>query len=138
MRNLVAISLLAGLAAGSMGCQFIARGPDKYRDDTRALLESNSSSLKSCYDGVIKDNKGAVGTVTVKFTVAKESGAIQDVRVDEANSTAPAPVQDCVTNALQGLALDPPDARDGKATFSYEFEVAPQATAPAAAAGDAS
>ncbi|MCP5114195.1 MAG: hypothetical protein GY953_25475, partial [bacterium] len=31
-----------------------------------------------------------------------------------------------------GLALEPPDARDGKATFSYEFTVAPQAV-PAAA-----
>ena len=131
MRNLLAICLLAGLAAGSLGCRFIARGPDKYRDDTRALLESNSSGLKACYDGVIAGDKAAVGTVTVKFTVAQESGAIQDVRVDEANSTAPTSVQDCVTNSLQGLALDPPDARDGKATFTYEFEVAPQG-APAA------
>jgi hypothetical protein len=127
MRNLVAIGLLAGLAASSMGCRFIARGPDKYRDDTRALLESNSSSLKACYDGIIAGDKAAVGTVTVKFTVALETGAIQDVRVDETNSTAPAGVQDCVTNSIQGLALDPPDARDGKATFTYEFEVAPQA-----------
>lgn len=127
MRNLIAISLLASVA----GCSFIARGPDQYRDDTKAVLEQSSGAIKGCYDAVIKTDKGAAGTVTVKFTVAQETGAIADVRVDDAGSTAPPPVRDCVVNAIGGLKLDPPDARDGKATFTYEFEVAPQAAAPA-------
>jgi hypothetical protein len=131
MMNTLRVVGLA-LAMGAVGCQFIARGPEAYRDDTKALLEANNGTLKACYDGVINSDKAAVGTVTVKFTVENESGRIKDVVVDEGNSTAPPPVRDCVVNAITGLQLDPPDARDGKATFTYEFEIAPQATAPAA------
>jgi hypothetical protein len=133
MRNLIATTVLVGLAGASMGCSFHARGPDKYRDDVRALLEKNSASLKSCYDGVRKGDEAAAGTVTVNFVVQKETGKIAKVAVDAANSTAPQGVQDCLSQSLDGLALDPVDARDGHATFTYEFEVAPGA-APAPAA----
>src|SRR5262245_40922601 len=119
---LVLIAPLALLA----GCQFIARGPEQYRDDTKALLEQNSSSLKSCYDGVIATDSSAKGTVTVRFVVEQETGAIKDVEVDNETSTAPPPVRDCVVNAVTGLKLDPADARDGVATFTYEFEIGPR------------
>ena len=133
MSKITATALLAAVAATSMGCTFIARSPEQYRDDTRAVLESAAAGLKTCYDGVIKGNKSATGTVTVRFTVEQETGIIKDAQVDAEQSTAPAPVQDCVMQSLGGLKLDPPDARDGKATFTYEFEIAPQ-QAPAKAA----
>jgi|RhiMetdeSRZDD1v2_1073273.scaffolds.fasta_scaffold585965_2 hypothetical protein len=128
MKANMILLLLASLATG---CQFIARGPEQYRDDTRTLLEGNSGSLKSCYDGVIRTDKAAAGTVTVNFTVENETGRIKDVKVDDAGSSAPQPVRDCVVNAITGLQLDPPDARDGKATFTYEFAVGGQASARA-------
>ncbi|MBW2452942.1 MAG: AgmX/PglI C-terminal domain-containing protein [Deltaproteobacteria bacterium] len=138
MQKLTATALCATLAIGSVACTFIARPPEQYRDDTQAVLAAAGGNLKACYDGVIMNDKNAKGTVTVKFTVEPETGVITKAKVDEANSTAPAPVQDCVVQTLGGLKLDPPDAREGQATFSYQFDIAPQKQlppAPAPAAG---
>ncbi len=130
MQKLTATAFLTTLAVGSIACSFIARPPEQYRDDTRAVLEAAGDNLKACYDGVIQADKNAKGTVTVLFTVEPETGAIKAARVDAAKSTAPAPVQDCVLQTLDGLKLDPPDAREGQATFSYEFDIAPQKQLP--------
>ncbi len=134
MQKLTATALLAALAVGSLACSFIARPPEQYRDDTQAVLDAAGGNLKACYDGVIAKDKNAKGTVTVMFSVEAETGTVKDARVDEANSTAPAPVQDCVLQTLGGLKLDPPDARDGQATFSYQFDIAPQKQLPPAPA----
>lgn len=127
IRHALALGLVAACGLGTLGCKFAKRSPDKYRDDTAALLETRSAELKSCYDGVIRSDKGASGTVTVWFLVQKDTGKIMDAKVQDAS--APQSVQDCVLNSLQGLQLDPPDADDGHATFTYEFEIAPQKTA---------
>jgi hypothetical protein len=118
--KLVALTALAG----TLGCQFHARSPEKYRADTRAVLETRSEQIRTCYDDVLKQNKAASGSVVGKFTVQNESGQFADVHVDETASTAPPEVQQCVTQAVSGLALAPPDPRDGVATFVYEFQAA--------------
>ena len=130
MQTLKATALLAVLAVGTTACSFMARAPEQYRDDTQAVLDAAGGNLKACYDGVIQADKNAKGTVTVLFTVEPETGIIKAARVDAAKSTAPAPVQDCVLQTLGGLKLDPPDAREGQATFSYEFDIAPQKQLP--------
>lgn len=108
-------------AAFAAGCQFHARGPEDYRDATRAVIETRSTQIKSCYDEVLKQDKAASGTVVVHFTVMEETGAITGAEVTP-ESTAPPALGQCVVNALDGLALDPPDARQGDATFSWEFK----------------
>jgi hypothetical protein len=130
LRNFTAITLLAGLSLGLLGCKFAKRGPDKYRDDTRALLETKSGELKTCYDGVLAGDKAAKGSVTVWFMLQKDTGVIMDAKVEDASASQG--VQDCVTNSLVGLQLDPPDADDGHATFTYEFaaNAAKQSPAP--------
>jgi hypothetical protein len=115
---LLSFALLLG------GCSFAARSPDMYRDDTRAVLETKNEQIKICYDEVLKGNKDAQGKVTVKFTVAKDTGAFSNVAVDPAGTTAPAELSTCVLNALQGLALTPGDKSEGQATFIYEFTAA--------------
>lgn len=134
MQKLTATALLTALTMGSLACSFIARPPEQYRDDTQAVLDAAGGNLKACYDGVIVNDKNAKGTVTVMFSVEAETGIVKNAKVDEANSTAPAPVQDCVLQTLGGLKLDPPDARDGQATFSYQFDIAPQKQLPPAPA----
>lgn len=114
---------LAALATFSVGCKFIARGPDQYRDDTRAALEAKLPEVKACYDNLLKGDKNTAGAVKVKFTVKCETGVVESVSVDQNGSSAPQPLQDCVTNSLQSVVLDPADARDGHATFTYEFTV---------------
>ena len=52
------------------------------------------------------------------------------LHLDPAGTTAPAELQTCVTNLVSGLALAPPDKREGQATWIYEFSAAP-APAPA-------
>jgi hypothetical protein len=106
--------------AALAGCSFHARSPEDYRDATAALLETKSADVKACYDTALKTNKDLTGTVTVHFKVEKESGRLVDISADPAG-----PLGECVTNSINGLALTPPDARDGDATFSYQFTVGP-------------
>ncbi len=109
------------LAAGLSACSFHARSPEDYQSATRAVLETRSSQIKSCYDDVLKQDKAAAGTVVVHCTVMPETGAITGAEVTP-ESTAPAPLGQCIVQAMDGLALDPPDAREGDATFTFEFQ----------------
>lgn len=127
----IRLSLLA-LGLSVAGCSFAARSPDMYRDDTRAVLETKNEQIRSCYDELLKTNKDAQGNVTVKFTVAKDTGAFSNVAADPAGTTAPPELTQCVLNALQGLALTPGDKSEGQATFVYQFSAAaPAEPAPA-------
>ena len=124
MCRISATFVLGAMALGSIGCSFIARGPKRYEEDTRKLLESNNSSLKQCYDALLKNDQSAQGTVVVKFDVTEESGAITGAEV--VDGSAPQGLKDCVVKSIDGLKLAPADARLGKATYTYEFEIAPQ------------
>jgi hypothetical protein len=133
--RIVRLSLLA-VVTGLAGCSFAARSPEMYRDDTAALLETRSPQVKSCYDEVLKTDKTLQGRVTVQFTVEHDTGNVTNVSADPAGTTAPATLTSCVVNSLQGLVLNPPDKRDGKASFVYEFTFgAPGAPTPTPAAG---
>jgi len=114
---------LAALAAFTVGCKFIARGPDQYREDTRNALQSKLPEVKACYDNLLKADKTTAGAVKVKFTVKCETGVIESIAVDQNGSSAPPALQECVTRSMQNVVLDPADARDGHATFTYEFTV---------------
>jgi hypothetical protein len=131
-------SIIVGLGAVVLGmvagCSFAARSPDMYRDDTQKLLDTRAGDIKACYDGILKTDSKAEGLVVVRFDVAEDTGQITKVALDDAKSTAPAPVRECVTKGLEGLVLKPGDARLGKATFSWEFKANPAPAAPAAAA----
>jgi hypothetical protein len=120
--------LVASFALGA--CSFAARSPEMYRDDTAKALSAKNGEIQACYDGVLKANPGAAGTVTVKFDVETESGKISHVTVDKAKTTAPDPVADCVMRSIDGLTLTPPDQRKGEGTWAYEFQAPPP---PAAA-----
>jgi hypothetical protein len=111
---------------GATGCRFIKRDEARYRDDTSKLLETNNAKLKDCYDGVLRTEKSAAGSVVVTFKVKEETGEIFSVVADDAKSSAPGPVRECVVQSITGLKLDPPDAVEGHATYTYEFEIAPQ------------
>jgi len=127
MKKILALVALATMT----GCSFAARSPEMYRDDTKAVLETKNNDIRACYDGVLKTTPGVGGKVTVKFEVETEAGKIQNIEVDKTNTTAPAPVAECVTKSLQGLAISPPDKRLGQATWAWEFTAPPPAT-PAA------
>ncbi len=122
---LAALSLLAG-------CSVAARSPDMYRDDTQKVLVTKNDAIRLCYDDVLKATPGVGGRVAITFSVETEHGNIVNVAVDKANTTAPAPVADCVTKNLTGLGLTPPDARQGDGSWVYEFTAPPPAQ-PAAA-----
>ena len=122
MRTPIVVCALFALAALASGCSFHARDADSYRKATRAVLETRSADIKGCYDAELKKDPKVGGKVVVKFTVKKETGAIADVQVVEKKSDAPASLSQCVVNALSGLALEPPDERDGDAQFQWEFQ----------------
>lgn len=122
--------LVAAMAMGSVGCSLEARTPDMYRKATRDVLETRTSDIKACYDGLLKSDKNTSGSVVISFKVAPETGVIGNVKVS--GGSAGTGLQDCVSNALSGLKIDPPDANEGIATFTYEFDVAPQKPAPKA------
>lgn len=125
----IATTLLLALVAGCA-----VRSADMYARDTAAVLATKNDAIRSCYDGVLKTTPDAKGTVTIKFDVETEGGRITNVAVD--SSTAPAPVAQCVTQNLTGLAVTPPDTKKGKGTWVYEFAssgtvtATPQTTTP--------
>jgi len=120
------------LLAAATGCEFHARSPEDYRDVTQALLDTKAGDIKACYDGALKGQKDLQGRVTVQFVVEAETGKLKDVKVDPAGTTAPEVLSQCITTNVSGLALTPPDKRDGIATWVYDFT--PTGTpAPAAA-----
>jgi hypothetical protein len=120
MKNLLPLIAVLGL---SSACQIYARSPEEYRTETRKVLETRSEQVKSCYDTVLKNDANAAGTVVVHFTVKEETGAITAAEVMP-ESTAPAELGQCIVQALEGLTLDPPDEREGDATFVWEFNKA--------------
>jgi hypothetical protein len=119
-----ALELALGLLAVPLAVGCIARSPEQYRDDTAKLLETKSGEIKDCYDAHIKDetNRNARGSVVVEFKVKEDTGTFEAVRADDKRSTAPAAVQSCVVDAIGDLALKPADAREGDATFTWEFD----------------
>lgn len=121
MRSAFGCLLLLLVAAS--GCSFHARDADSYRKATRALLETRDDQIKGCYDAELQKDPKVGGVVVVGFTVAKETGAITNAKVIENETTAPASLGQCVVDSIKGLALDPPDERDGNASFQWEFQV---------------
>src|SRR5690606_26773630 len=105
----------------AFGCTYMARGPEDYQRDTRAVVETRSPEIKACYDAALKQDKALSGSVIVHFSVAPETGAIQEAMVLPESSAPPA-LGTCIVNALNGLVLDPPDEREGDATFVWEFK----------------
>lgn len=98
-----------------------ARSPDMFARDTGAVLATKNDAIQACYDGVLKSTPGAKGRVTITFDVETDGGKITHVAVDAASTSAPKPVADCVTQNLVGLAVQPPDTRTGKGTWTYDF-----------------
>jgi len=113
------LSLLGSLGACSF--EYHARSPEDYRAATRALLESKQSDFSSCYEGVIKAAPDAKGSVAVSFVVEEKTGKILTPK-SLPESTAPEPLQQCVVNGLNVLALQPPDQRKGMATMTFDFD----------------
>jgi len=114
---------LSTLAFAAFGCAS-GRTPEVYRDDTEKVLQSASDNITNCYSGILKGGSPtAQGSVTVKFVVQEDTGAIIHAKVDKARSTAPEAVQACVSNSLQGLRLTPADAQRGEAMFTWDFTI---------------
>lgn len=128
-------SLLIAFSAVSLaslaGCSFAARSPEMYRDDTKAIFEAKNNDIRACYDGVLASTPGVGGKVTVTFEWETDEGKLQNVAVDKTNTTAPAPVADCVTKNLAGLKIAPQDKRLGQGTWAWEFTAPPPPAAPA-------
>ncbi len=133
---LVGLSLASLLA--SVGCGGLARTADVYRDDTQRLLLTANDGITTCYNQVLKTNPTAQGSVTARFVVAPETGKLRKIKIDEARSTAPALVQECVRQYIGDLVLAPADAQAGIAMFSWTFTFKAKAPASAAAPIDPS
>jgi hypothetical protein len=124
--KLVAIAV----AAGATACSMRTRAPDEYRDDTQALVETKRPEIKSCYDSALKSFPTTGGSVTVRFVVQSETGKVVSASVDEARSTAPPALRECVLRAIDGLVLAPGDGNEGQATFVWQFRPAAASASP--------
>lgn len=112
--------LSLGLVLVASGC--IMRSTEDYQKDTRALVDTKTTAIKDCLDGARANDPSAAGDVVVTFTVAKKTGALENIAVDEAKSTAPASLQSCVTDALGGLTLDPGDMGPAEVTATWSLQ----------------
>jgi hypothetical protein len=111
-------ALIGFALAAITGCSGAIRTSGPYRDDVAKVLESKNGEVKACYDNILKGDKTASGTVTVKFTVEMKTGVFKSITTE-----GPPALGTCVSNALTGLVLVPGDANNGDATFVYEFGV---------------
>ena len=121
MNRFIKLAIVAPMLL-SAGCSFYARDADTYRQVTRELVDTRSPDVKDCYDVALQTNETVSGTVVVNFVVEKKTGKIMNPVVDPA-TTAPAELAKCVVDSIDGLQLDPADAREGQATFTWKFEV---------------
>lgn len=117
----VIAGVMGALMVSACGGSFANREADAYKVDTRELLTSHNQKVKSCYDGMLAQDESASGVVVVNFKVKAETGAVAEAAVDEAETTAPEGLSDCVLGTLNGLFLDPADSNDGHATFRWNF-----------------
>lgn len=97
------------------------RSPEMYRDDTRKLLSSKRNVLEACYDAELQADPNAMGKVIVHFTIERDTGRVLNPRIDDLLSTPNRTLRGCVLDAMRGLTLEPPDERNGDATFTWEF-----------------
>ena len=118
---IIASTALASLLLG--GCSFHARDAESYRKVTREVLETRDGDIKGCYDKALEKDPKVAGVVVIKLKVEKDTGVITDVELDKEGTTAPEGLGQCVVGALDGLKIDPPDARDGLATFRWDLQV---------------
>jgi hypothetical protein len=84
------------------------------------MLERRTAEIQSCYDNALKGNPNATGNVVVRFVVTRRTGVVTDAEILP-ETTAPTPVPECVRMAMYGLVLQPPDEREGEATFVWTF-----------------
>lgn len=117
-RLLIAWAMLSVCA----GCSFHARGANEYRDAVRGLLEQRRASVENCYKQAHDQDQSLAGKVVVRFDVEPKTGAVTNAKVVPASTDAPEPLQACVMQSLEGLQLQPPDQRQGDATFTWAFE----------------
>jgi hypothetical protein len=90
------------------------------------VLATRSDQVRACYDGAYKADPSSQGAVTVQFKVEADTGNFVGAQV--VGGTASDPLKQCILKSLDGAALAPADARDGDATFQWEF-VPPKPTA---------
>jgi hypothetical protein len=124
MNRTIKLALVAPLLM-SVGCTFYARDSDAYRQVTRELVDTRGQAVKDCYDVALQTDEAVGGVVVVNFVVEKKTGRIMNPMIDTGRTTAPEPLGRCVVDAIDGLQLDPADAREGQATFTWNFEAAP-------------
>jgi hypothetical protein len=117
----VGVAALVGCLLPLAACA--VRSPEMYRNDTRKLLETRQPTLQACYDAELQTDRTATGKVIVRFTVEESTGKIIKPEIDDLQSTPNRTLRGCVLDALKGLSLDPPDDRDGDATFTWEFQL---------------
>jgi len=121
-----ALFSLALVAASSVlpSCSCVARDAERYRADTRSLVETKNAAIKKCYDVALVTNPELSGDVIVNFKLEKKTGKIIETSVDK-RSTAPESLGQCIVEAVDGLTLDPVDRREGQATMTWTFKANP-------------
>lgn len=124
MTRTLAIGIVAACLMTSAACGGTSRGLEAYRTDTQKILETRSTELRTCYESALRSDGKLAGTVAIKFTVEKRTGALRGVAIEASGTSAPSSLGDCVLQAVDGLKLEPPDRNDGHAMFVYEFKPA--------------
>ena len=103
-------------------CSATKRSQAAYRQDTQQVLETRRDRITSCYDTALAADPKIAGLVTLRFVVEKKTGAFVNTTVDPTKSNATEALVVCVLEAVKGLALNPPDANEGQATFVYDLQ----------------
>lgn len=120
-QTMAMVFLASGLAAGCSG-GFAVRNDTAYRDATREVLMAKNDAIRSCYDAELKAQPDLTGRLVMHFKVQAETGKVIDPQIDPKGTSAPPSLGQCVLQVVSDATLAPADAREGHATFSWEFK----------------
>lgn len=120
--NKLTLALALAFTSVAIGCGGYTRTPDQWTEDTYKALESHNGEVKKCYEEALKKNQNLEGTVTINFVVENKTGRIRKAKVDGGKTTAGEPVRRCVLESLKDQRITPPDANNGRATYTWEFK----------------
>ncbi len=121
VRRFTSATLILGLAAPT-GCIKWMRDPEYYGEQLSELIEAREDKFKACYDRYLAEvDETAKGTLVARFVVEADTGRLTEIAVVAEQTTVPEGLAACVTDELSSLKLEPADAKDGHASYTWEF-----------------
>lgn len=90
------------------------------RDDVSQRMTTAKDPISSCYEAALKRNRKLKGRMVLEFTAESNTGKFKNVKVSR-NDLDDDELEECVVEAVSGLALAKPQKTEVAVTYPLEF-----------------